>query len=164
MAMRRATTLSVISLLTLFFTAPLSSQQLPDVSGCPAWGPGSPICRAGDPACMKVIAGKVVRVDRVCPARGRSHIVDTDGEWWGVHIHLLKWAGNDTVHVHLGPSWFVDRQGVEIKKRDYIVVHGAGVYFYGEHRVVAAQIRKDDKMLYLREMDGRPLWLPTGPS
>ena len=87
-----------------------------------------------------------------------------DGEWWGVHLHLLQWAGADTMHVHLGPSWFVDKQRVEIRNRDYIVVRGASVYFHGERRVVAAQVEKDERTLLLREMDGRPLWILEKPS
>lgn len=159
--MKKAATLSAVFLLLFFhqFATPAACQQLPDVSGCPAWGPGSPICRAGDPACMRSIAGKVIRVDRVCPEKGKSYITSSEGEWWGVHIHLLKWAGSDTIHVHLGPSWFVDRQGVELHRRDYVVVRGAGVYHYGKYRYVAAQVETEDETLYLREMDGRPLWL-----
>jgi hypothetical protein len=108
---------------------------------------------------MKLIAGKVISVERVCPVRGKSHMMEADGEWWGVHLHLLKWAGRDTVHVHLGPAWFVDKQDLRIKKRDYISVLGANVCFRNEQRVVAARVEKDDKTLYLRENDGRPLWI-----
>jgi hypothetical protein len=162
--MRKAATLSAIFFLILFSVSVSPGQQLPDVSKCPAWGPGTPVCRADDPDCMKLIAGKVIRVDRVCPARGKSHVMAADGEWWGIHLHLLKWAGRDTVHVHLGPAWFVDRQRVKIKKRDYIIVVGANVLFRNEQRVVASRVEKDDKTLLLREMDGRPLWIREEPS
>jgi hypothetical protein len=113
---------------------------------------------------MKLIAGKVIRVDRVCPVSGKSHMMVADGEWWGVHLHLLRWAASDTVHVHLGPAWFVDNQGVKIKVRDYVSIVGANVRFRNEKRVVAARVEKEDETLRLRTMDGRPLWIQEAPS
>lgn len=75
-------------------------------------------------------------------------------------VQLLVQAGSDTLPVHLGPSWLLQRQGVVFAPGDVIDVTGSRVQIADAPAIVAAEVRKGDTTLRLRDHAGTPRWSP----
>ena len=110
------------------------------------WSNG-PYARVYDPKTVEVVKGEVVQVDRVAPMRGMSE---------GVHVVLKTDKG--TTDVHLGPAWYLDHQDTELAVGDRVEVRGSKVTVGGKAAVVAAEVKKGDETLQLRDAQGLPLW------
>jgi hypothetical protein len=76
----------------------------------------------------------------------------------GYGIHLELKGDKETVSVHLGPAWFVENQDTTIEVGDKIGVKGSRVTFEGKPALIAAEVRKGDEVLKLRDETGTPLW------
>jgi len=108
-----------------------------------------PAGRTYDPKTVQHVAGEVVRVDRVPSSpRGRGR---------GVHL-VLRTAPAETLAVHLGPAWYVDRQPVKIAAGDRIEVDGSRVTIDGTPVLIAARVTKGGETLVLRDDRGVPAW------
>lgn len=108
---------------------------------------GSAYQRLYNPATAETISGTVESVDKVVPMKGM---------YWGVHI-ILK-TDKETVPVHLGPSWYIERLDMKILKGDTIEVKGSRITFEGKPAIIAGEIRKGDQTLSLRDANGIPVW------
>jgi hypothetical protein len=84
----------------------------------------------------------------IVPARG--------GRMGGVHITLSS-DGQD-MDVHLGPSWFLDREGVSVSKGDAVEVNGSVIELNGETFMIARELKTDKKVVKLRDEQGVPAW------
>jgi len=73
------------------------------------------------------------------------------------HELILK-SNDEYIPVHLGPAWFVDKQGKNIKKGDKISVTGSKVKHNHKEVIIAQSIKKSDKILHLRNDNGHPVW------
>jgi hypothetical protein len=104
--------------------------------------------RIYDPKTVETASGEVVSVEKTAKGRGRM----------GGGIHLMLKTDKETIAVHLGPSWYMAKQDVKIEPKDHIEVSGSRVTLQGKPAIVAAQVKKGDKVLKLREEDGSPLW------
>ncbi len=104
-----------------------------------------------DPQTVATVSGEVISIDRVAYGRGR---------YYGVHLVLKTAAGE--LSVHLGPSWFVDRQTLKIAPHDAIEVTGSQVTYDGKPALIAAEVKKGNERLRLRTADGFPLWRGSG--
>ncbi len=111
------------------------------------WGSSTPYGRMYDPKTVETISGVVEKVEKITPMRGMSY---------GVHI-LLK-TDKDMVDVHLGPSWYIEKQSVKIKKGDMVEIKGSRITFRGKPAVIAAEVKKGDEVLMLRDENGVPAW------
>jgi hypothetical protein len=121
--------------------------------GCPMMGtpstqqgPGGP--GAGpryDPDTVTTFRGAVDAVT-VVPARG-SHA-------GGMHL-TLKTDGQ-TMDVHLGPTWFLQREGVEVAKGDAVEVTGSVVDSEGATFLIARELEKGQKVVRLKDEQGMP--------
>jgi hypothetical protein len=100
-----------------------------------------------NPQTVETITGEVVSVDRVTPIKGMSY---------GVHI-LVK-TGKETIAVHLGPGWYIENQDVEIAREDKIEVKGSRITFEDKPALIAAEVKKGDDVLTLRDANGVPVW------
>ena len=60
--------------------------------------------------------------------------------------------------VYLGPGWFVEKQGMKIADLDQIQVTGSRIMIQGKPALLAAEVRKGDQVLKLRNEQGQPLW------
>jgi hypothetical protein len=78
------------------------------------------------------------------------------------HLTLKTDQGN--VAVILGPRHYVDRQELKIAALDRIEVTGSRVQIKGKPVIIAAEIRKGNQVLKLREPGGTPLWGGQGRS
>ena len=115
--------------------------------GSGGWGPGSQYNRMYDPKSVGTISGEVTSIDRITPMKGMSG---------GVHMNVK--TEKDTVSVHLGPSWYLENQDVKIETKDRVEVKGARTTFAGKPAMIAAEVKKGDEVLKLRDDSGFPVW------
>jgi hypothetical protein len=115
--------------------------------GSGGWGPGGQYNRMYDPKTVETITGEVMSVDRITPMKGMSG---------GVHMNVK--TDKETVSVHLGPSWYLENQDVKIDTKDRVEVKGARTTFTGKPAMIAAEVKKGDEILKLRDDSGFPVW------
>ena len=111
------------------------------------WGMGSAFQRMYNPATVETVSGEVVSVDRMTPMKGM-----------GAGIHLRLKTDKETVSVHLGPAWYIERLDAGIEKGNKIEVTGSRVTVAGKTAIIAAEIKKGDALLKLRDDNGIPAW------
>jgi DNA/RNA endonuclease YhcR with UshA esterase domain len=80
----------------------------------------------------------------------------------GMGIHLNLQTDKETIAVHLGPDWFMKKQSPQIETGDAIEVTGSRVTFDGKPAIIAAEIKKGNKVIKLRDQNGVPLWSGRG--
>ncbi len=100
-----------------------------------------------DPAKAETIAGQVVSVEEFAARRGR-----------GTGVVLKISSGSDTVAVHLGPKWFLDKQEIKFSAGDTVEVKGVKTVRRGLDMFLAGEIKKGSAVLKLRDEQGIPLW------
>jgi hypothetical protein len=97
-----------------------------------------------DPKTVETIQGKVLSVEKT---QQRGH---------GVHLTLQ--TDKETISVHLGPSWYIDKQTPKVEANDTITVTGSRVTVDGKPAIIAAQVKKGNEVLKLRDDNGVPAW------
>ena len=100
-----------------------------------------------DTTTVQTIRGTIVRID-TANARG--------GFQGGVHL-LLK-AGAETLSVHLGPAWYLAEQPLKLAAGDVIDIRGSRITVNGSPALIAAEVRRGDEALVLRDKNGVPTW------
>ena len=108
--------------------------------------------RRYDPKTVETIQGTVLSVEKTAPPQNRGY---------GVHL-TLQTADNQTVDVHLGPAWFLDKQPTHVEAKDQITVTGSRVMIDGKPAIIAAEIKKGAVVLKLRDSNGIPIWAGAG--
>jgi hypothetical protein len=103
-----------------------------------------------DPKTVETIQGNVVSVEKT-PSKGRSY---------GVHLTLQ--TEKETISVHLGPGWYIEKQIPKIEANDTITVTGSRVTVDGKPAIIAAQVKKGNDILKLRDENGIPTWRGSG--
>lgn len=111
------------------------------------WEPGTPYAQMYNPQTVETVSGEVVSVDKMTPMKGMA-----DG------VHLMVKTDKETISVHLGPSWYIENQDMEIAPTDKIEVKGSRITFEGKPAIIAAEVEKGDKVLMLRDAGGIPAW------
>ncbi len=111
------------------------------------WNPGDHYGRMYDPKTVETIRGEVVSVDRIIPQRGMSH-----------GVHLTVKTERETMSVHLGPIWYITRQDTKIEPKDTVEVKGSRIMFREKPAIIAAEVKKGNQVLTLRDEDGFPTW------
>jgi hypothetical protein len=104
-----------------------------------------------DPKTVETVAGDVVSVSRA----------DGAGSGGGVHL-VLRTDSGATLSVRLGPAWYVDKQAMKIAAGDRVEVKGSRVGAGGESAIVAAEVRKGQDRMLLRDAAGVPAWSGAG--
>ena len=127
---------------TTVFAAPWQGWR-----GSGGWGMGGGYQRMYNPATVETVAGTVESIDRITPMKGMAS---------GVHVTLKTEKG--TLSVHLGPEWYVERLDTKIAKGDSIEVKGSRITYNGKPAIVAAEVKKGDTVLKLRDDNGIPVW------
>lgn len=121
----------------------MSAQMSADPENAGQPSPG----RSYDPDTVTTLRGTASEVV-VVPARGER----TGG------LHLTLQSDNETMDVHLGPTWFLQREGIEIAKGDPIEVTGSVIDLDGNSFLIARELKKGQKFLRLRDEQGVPAW------
>jgi hypothetical protein len=112
-----------------------------------AFGASSAIAQRNyDPKTVETIQGKVLSVEKT-PSKGR-----------GYGVHLTLQTDKETIPVHLGPDWYIDKQTPKIEANDTITVTGSRVTIDGKPAIIAAQVKKGNEVLKLRDDNGVPAW------
>ena len=99
-----------------------------------------------NPDTVETLSGKVTNVERI--AHGH----------WGAGVHITLQTRSGEIPVHLGPSWYLDKQDVQIKQGDRVQVTGSRVEIQDQPVIVAAKVVKGDQTLTLRDSSGFPAW------
>jgi len=115
--------------------------------GSGGWGPGTPYQRLYNPSTAETLAGTVEDVQSVVPMRGMN-----------TGVELILKTEKETIPVMLGPSWYVERLDAKIQKGDSVEVKGSRITLSGKPAVIAAEIKKGENTLVLRDSSGVPAW------
>lgn len=134
-------------MLAVAYLAAVSAVSAQPWHGSGGWGMRSPYQRMYNPATVETISGEVTTVDKVTPMKGMGY---------GIHV-VLK-TDKETVQIHLGPGWFIERQDISIAKGDRIEIKGSRILIGGKPVIIAAEVRKDKDVLVLRNSAGIPVW------
>lgn len=104
-----------------------------------------------DPKTVETIQGKVLSVEKTAPAKNRGY---------GVHVMLQ--TDKETIPVHLGPAWYLEKQTPQIEANDTVSVTGSRVTVDGKPAIIAAQVKKGNDILKLRGENGVAAWSGAG--
>ncbi len=115
--------------------------------GSGGWGMGGSYQRMYDPATVETVSGEVTAVEQMAPVKGMRY-----------GIHLMLKTEKETISVHLGPGWFIERQDIRIEKGDKVQVTGSRVTVAGKPAIIAAEVVKGKDRLLLRDKVGIPAW------
>jgi len=135
------------ALISASFASPACAAPWQQWRGSGGWGMEGAYQRMYDPAKVETVSGEVVSVDKMTPTKGMKN---------GVHLRLK--TERETVSVHLGPSWFIERLDTRIEKGDRVEVKGSRVMVDGKPAIIAAELRKGEELLQLRDAGGVPAW------
>ena len=146
--MKRTITLMVmISILGFLFGTESFAQRGMKWQGSGNWGPETQYGRLYNPQTMETIGGEVASVDTITPIKGMSS---------GVHL-MLK-TDKETVSVHLGPAWYIQRLDMKIAPGDKVEITGSRITFQGKPTIIAREVKKGTEILKLRDENGFPIW------
>ena len=137
-----AVVLSVLLVSSLAIAGPWNGWR-----GSGGWGMGSSYQRMYNPATVETVSGIVESVDKITPVKGMHS-----------GIHLVLKTDKESIAVHLGPEWYIERQDVKLEKGDKIEVKGSRITFDGKPAIIAAECKKGDNVLVLRDSAGIPAW------
>ena len=129
-----------------------ASPAVADEPAAPAHGmrgPRGPGPRLYDPKTVTTLTGEVVAVQRLEGRRGA-----------GIHLEV-KTAG-ETVPVHVGPAWFLEKEKLQLAPGDPIEITGSVVTIRGKRAMIAQVVKKGDTAVALRDMNGVPVWARRG--
>ncbi len=144
---KTGTVIAALAIFSLFFTFGSFAQMGQIWKGGGGWGMGREYGKMYNPKTVETIAGEIVSVDKITPMKGMSQ---------GKHV-MLKTA-KETISVHLGPDWYIENQAINIKPRDKVEVKGSRITFQGKPAIIAAEIKKGNEVLKLRDEKGFPVW------
>ena len=134
------TALLMVACATTLFAAPTGR-------GSGGWGMGSAYQRMYNPATVETVSGEVISVNKMAPSKGM-----------GTGVHLRLKTDKETIPIHLGPSWYIDRLDARIEKGDTIEVKGSRVTVDGKPVIIASEVKKGEATLKLRDDSGIPAW------
>ena len=105
--------------------------------------------RMYDTTTVETLKGTVTSLEKMASRSGMRR---------GYGVHVILDTGNETIPVHLGPSWFLDKQDVKVLKGDKIEVIGSRITYDNNPAIVAAEVKKGTDVLKLRDDKGFPNW------
>ena len=140
-----------ISILGLFLATDSFAQQGIKWRGSGGWGMGSGYGKMYNPKTIETIMGEVVSVDKITPMKGMHY-----------GIHMVVKTATETISIHLGPEWYVENQDIKIMPKDKVEVKGSRVTFEGKPAIIAAEVKKGNETLRLRDENGFPVWSGWG--
>lgn len=138
-AIARATVLGLL-ISGFFFSLP----TLPAVSQI---NPAPPSGRLYNPASEETVTGKVTAIEQT---------VSKHRFGYGVHLQLQ--CGTKNISVHLGPAWYLERNGLAVAVGDTLQIVGSRITLQDGPALIAAEVKKGEQTLRLRNDQGIPLW------
>ncbi len=114
---------------------------------CGGWGHASAYGRLFNSDTVQSLEGEVLSVNKIAPMDtedyGISYVLDT---------------GDEEIFVHLGPSWFVESEPLQVETGDRIIVTGSKVSVEDEDVIIVTEIKKGSDVMSLRSPEGQPAW------
>lgn len=110
-------------------------------------GPGGGPSGLYDPQTVTTISGVVVSLTPPQAEAGLPYLA-----------YLTLRTEEGKIKIFLGPSLYVDKFPVKINVLDKIQVTGSKITWEGKPVILAAEVRKGDQVLKLRETNGTPVW------
>ena len=148
MTRKRLSILVCAALTALLLTSTFAfAQSWKGPRGSGGWGSGTKYNKMYNPAAVETLSGEVSDIQTVVPYKGMNS---------GVQI-IVK-TDKETVPVHLGPSWYIERLDFKIVKGDRVEVKGSRSTFAGRPVFIAGELKKGDQTLVLRDANGVPVW------
>jgi hypothetical protein len=77
---------------------------------------------------------------------------------------LVLRTDKGNITVQLGPPWYVRKQGFTLQKGDTLVITGSKVTVDEKTVLLAAEVKKNDQTLKVRDEKGVPLFRGQGPD
>ncbi|MBI5374994.1 MAG: DNA-binding protein [Candidatus Schekmanbacteria bacterium] len=136
--------IALISALTLITSTASFAQHKP---GSVGWSPLSNYGKIYNPKTVETISGVVEKVEKITPMEGMT-----------LGIQILLKTDKEIVPVHLGPAWYIENQDYAIEPGDKIEVKGSKCTFQGKPSIMAAEVKKGDKIMKVRDEKGFPFW------
>lgn len=148
--MKRVSTLCAVALVSGCIITPSLAQAngWEGWRGSGGWGVESPYSRCFVPSRIATFSGEVTQITTTVPLPGMS-----DG------IALLLTMKAVSIPVLLGPTWYIEHLDGRIEIGDRIDVIGAKAFAEGLPAVIAAEVRKGESVLVLRDAAGVPVWV-----
>jgi hypothetical protein len=115
--------------------------------GSGGWGDKSAYCSLFDTKTLETVRGVILSIDSVTPIPGMSQ---------GLQLQLK--SDKEILSVHLGPRWYLENQDIDLEPQDKVEVIGSRIHCEGQTVMAAAEIRKGDQVIKLRDAQGHPLW------
>ena len=141
--------ITLIAIMTVFglgvFTATDAMARMGKGGG--GWGQGTNYDRLFNPKTVETISGEVVSMEKVTPMKGMNQ-----------GVHAVVKTDKEMISVHLGPEWYIANQDMSINPKDKIEVKGSRITFEGKPAMIAAEVKKSDAVLTLRDASGFPAW------
>lgn len=151
MKTKRMASLMIITVFVLTASLAVAGPGRWSGRGSGGWGMGTPYQGMYNPATQVTISGEVVGIEKTVPMRrmneGLAAVIKTEKE---------------TVTVHLGPTWYLERLDEKIAKGDKVEIKGVRTTLAGKPVILAAEVKKGDKVLVLRDSAGVPVWAGWG--
>jgi len=119
--------------------------------GSGGWGMGTPYQGMYNPANSETLSGEVIGLEQTVPMKRMNQ-----------GIALVVKTEKETVTVHLGPSWYLERLDTKVVKGDRVEIKGVRTTFWGKPVIIAAEVKKGDNILVLRDASGVPVWAGWG--
>jgi len=119
--------------------------------GSGGWGMGTPYQGMYNPANIETLTGEVIGLEQTVPMKQMNQ-----------GIALVVKTEKETVTVHLGPSWYMERLDAKIVKGDQVEIKGVRTNLVGKPVIIAAEVKKGDNILVLRDAAGVPVWAGWG--
>jgi len=119
--------------------------------GSGGWGYSNPYNQMYNPAAVETLIGEVASIDKTVPIRRMDY-----------GVALTVKTEKETIAVHLGPGWYIERLDKPFAVGDKVEIKGVRVTFFGKPAIMAAELKKGDKILVLRDSSGIPVWAGWG--
>jgi hypothetical protein len=115
--------------------------------------------RLYNPQTVTTIKGQVEKLETL-PSMGRG-----GGRGLQFRGVVLK-TDQESLLVHLGPSWFLDEQKFAVKAGDTLEATGSKVTLNNQPALIAREVKVNGQTLTLRDAQGFPVWrgLGRGPG
>ena len=147
----KKTWLFIVVLLSfsVFFPADSDARRGMEWKGSGGWGPGTSYNRMYNPGTVETIEGEVVSVENIMPMKMKG---------MQTGVHLMVSTGKETISVHLGPARYMENQDLKIEQKDKVGIRGSRITYEGKPAIIAAEIRKGEDTLRLRDEAVLPVW------
>jgi hypothetical protein len=137
----------ILIMITAVMCGTTTAQSNVKWRGSDGWGVSGQYQQFFNTYNLQTVTGQITRIDTVTPLLDMAY-----------GIMLIVKTDREEIPVHLGPAWFLIHQDMNLTAKDNVEVKGLRVSINGKTAIVAAEVRRGDRVLQLRDEDGLPYW------